>query len=153
MGCLGGEDTDGGIEEGMDEGMVRKRGRVLAICPVVRAPAGRGEKVAPWLTKHTHIHTRSRPRSHTHTTHTHTPGGCTLVTKTHTGTHANTHRFAHTGYVGRDTRANTFLRTLECMQLCCMVENSCTRYPINVFLSKFKAHDWIISQSCFLIMK
>lgn len=55
MGCLGGcrRDTDGGRERGIDEGMRKKRGRVLAICPVVRAPSGQGEKVAPWLTKHT----------------------------------------------------------------------------------------------------
>ena len=61
-GAAGGEeeeDSDGGIEGGIDEGMGTKRGRVLAICPVVRAPSGQGEKVAPWLTKHTHTYTRT----------------------------------------------------------------------------------------------
>lgn len=38
--------------------MVKKRGRLLAICPVVKAPSGQGEKVAPWLTQHTHTHTQ-----------------------------------------------------------------------------------------------
>lgn len=52
---------------------------MLAICPVVRAPSGQGEKTAPWLTNctctllivhtHTHecIHTRSTQMVYTHT--------------------------------------------------------------------------------------
>lgn len=71
-GAAGEGGGNGGIEGGIDEGMVKKRGRVLAICPVVRAPSGQGEKVAPWLTKHTrahtHVHTRTRHMyAHKHT--------------------------------------------------------------------------------------
>ena len=44
------------MEGEKDEGMRKKSGRVLAICPVVRAPSGQGEKTAPWLTKHTCTH-------------------------------------------------------------------------------------------------
>lgn len=62
-GAAGEEDSNRRIEGGIDEGMVKKRGRVLAICPVVRAPSGQGEKVAPWLTKRTH----TRMHAHVHT--------------------------------------------------------------------------------------
>lgn len=52
-GAMGEDISDGKIGGELDEGMRMKRKRVLAICPVVRAPSGRGEKVDPLLTKHT----------------------------------------------------------------------------------------------------
>jgi len=60
-GAAGEVDSDGGI----DEGMGKKRGRALAICPVVRAPSGQGEKQASWLKKY--MHTHGTPPTHTHT--------------------------------------------------------------------------------------
>lgn len=100
-GDAGEEDSDGGREGGRDEGIGKKWGRVLAICPVVRAPSGQGEKTAPWLTNctcmllivhtHTHecIHTRSTQMVYTHTLNMcvnsqlfkYTPGFCQICRK------------------------------------------------------------------------
>lgn len=64
------EDSDGGREGGMGEGMGTKRGRVLAICPVVRAPSGQGGEAAPWLTKHTHTPVQRARTMHVTRVHT-----------------------------------------------------------------------------------
>ena len=87
----GGRWTHGGRDGWMEE-----RGRVLAICPVVRAPSGQGEKVAPWLTKHTHA--RSYTHTHTHTRHMY------AYTMVIVHTHTNMHRY---GYICQHTQMCT----------------------------------------------
>lgn len=82
-GAAGEEETDGGKEGGIDEGMGKRRGRVLAICPVVRAPSGQGEKLAPWLTKHMHTHIYA----HVHAGH---------CAHSHKHTQIHIHKDAHT---------------------------------------------------------
>lgn len=62
------EDSDGRMEGEEDEGKgCEGEGRVLAICPVVKAPSGQGERAAPWLALHmnmsmyvAHMHTHMR---------------------------------------------------------------------------------------------
>lgn len=52
------EDSDGRMEGEEDEGKgCEGEGRVLAICPVVKAPSGRGEGAAPWLATHMNMST------------------------------------------------------------------------------------------------
>lgn len=105
--AAGEEDSDREIVGGIDEGMVKKRGRVLAICPVVRAPSGQGEKVAPWLTQHVHTYMYAHIKYHTHWSL------CTLA-QTYTGTHTYgntqmcTHQ-RHTNWILKEAHKHTYM--------------------------------------------